>query len=247
VLSLVLAAVFLATPPRVVAVLYFDNNSSVREYDVLQKGLADMLVTDLAGVEGLQVVEREKLQKLIEELSLQRSKFFDASTAQKVGKGIGAQYAVTGAIAAIDPKVRLDVRLIEVSTGRVIFADKVVGSRDRFFDLEDELVHQFVEGLSPGAAAPARSHVQNVDALVAYSKGVDLADRGDFAAASSQLAKVVSGSPDFQMAKERYADVLRRLYTAGQKRQALLDASKGTNLLQRRARRGRSRRSAHVA
>ena len=40
-----------AAEKLVVAVLYFDNNTGNREYDVLQKGLADMLITDLSGVE----------------------------------------------------------------------------------------------------------------------------------------------------------------------------------------------------
>ena len=64
-LCLLRATAFAADPPPTVAVLYFDNNSPNREYDVLQKGLADMLVTDLSQVESLQVVEREKLQALV--------------------------------------------------------------------------------------------------------------------------------------------------------------------------------------
>src|SRR4051812_48202211 len=74
-----------AAESKVVTVLYFDNNSDRRELDVLRKGLADMLVTDLAAVEGLQVVEREKLQKLLDEMKLQRGKFFDPKTAQVLG------------------------------------------------------------------------------------------------------------------------------------------------------------------
>jgi TolB-like protein len=117
---LLLAIILLGTPAAAaervtVAVLYFDNNSPDREYDVLQKGLADMLVTDLSQVDSLQVVERDKLQKLVDELKLQRSKFFDPSTAQQLGKGIGARYAVTGALAAIEPRMRIDVRVIEVA------------------------------------------------------------------------------------------------------------------------------------
>src|SRR5690348_5765817 len=58
-----------ATPRPVVTVLYFDNNTNDRSYDVLQKGLADMLITDLSAVEAIQVVERAKLDQLIRELS----------------------------------------------------------------------------------------------------------------------------------------------------------------------------------
>src|SRR5688572_24780539 len=72
--ALALAGQASAAERVTVAVLYFDNNSADPQYDVLQKGLADMLVTDLSQVESLQVVEREKLQQLVDELKLQRSK-----------------------------------------------------------------------------------------------------------------------------------------------------------------------------
>ena len=48
-----------------VVVLYFDNNTPDSSYDVLRKGLADMLVTDLAQVRQIRVVERAKLDQLI--------------------------------------------------------------------------------------------------------------------------------------------------------------------------------------
>src|SRR5688572_17026807 len=106
--ALVVAAALLAGAPAAVAadkmvvvVLYFDNNTNDRGYDVLQKGLADMLVTDLSQVNELQVLEREKLQALIDELKLQRQRFFDPKTAQRLGQGIGARYAVTGAFTAL--------------------------------------------------------------------------------------------------------------------------------------------------
>ena len=47
---------------KTLAVLYFENNSIVDKetLDPLSKGLAEMLVTDLAKISGLQVVERER-------------------------------------------------------------------------------------------------------------------------------------------------------------------------------------------
>src|SRR5690349_4034733 len=102
-----------AEPKRIVAVLYFDNNTGKPSLDVLRKGFADMMVTDLSAVQQLQVVEREKLQRLLDELKLQRSNYFDPKTIQRLGQGMGAQFAVTGSIVAVDPTLRIDVRLVE--------------------------------------------------------------------------------------------------------------------------------------
>ena len=54
-------------PDNTVAVMYFENLSASDDYDPLQKGLAQMLMTDLAKAQKIQVVERLKLQKLHEE------------------------------------------------------------------------------------------------------------------------------------------------------------------------------------
>ena len=76
-----------ARPPPTVAVSYFDNNTGKAEYDPLAKGLADMLITDLGQVRALRVVEREKLNQILAELKLSRSKFIDPKTAQRSARG----------------------------------------------------------------------------------------------------------------------------------------------------------------
>ena len=84
---IVLLAFFqlLFSSSRTIAVSYFDNTSKLDEYTQLSKGLADILITELSNIESIQIVEREKLQSLLEEISLGRSEFFDSTTAQKLG------------------------------------------------------------------------------------------------------------------------------------------------------------------
>jgi TolB-like protein len=208
----------------VVAVLYFDNNSPNRDYDVLKKGLADMLITDLSAVDALEVVEREKLEKLLDELKLQRSRYFDPKTAQTLGHGIGAEYAVTGAIAAFDPETRIDVRMIDVASGKVVVAASVTGKKDQLFELEAQLVKKFVDALHVKMAPPREGgRKADLGAILKYSQGVDAADRGDLPQASKQLAEVVQAAPEFALAQDRYVEVLRRLREAGKRRDALHD------------------------
>lgn len=79
-----------------VAVGYFDNTSGQADWQPLSKGLADMLITDLAGTEGLVVVERERLQQVVDEIKLGATKFIEPATAQKLGKGPGATHMLIG-------------------------------------------------------------------------------------------------------------------------------------------------------
>jgi TolB-like protein len=216
-LGLLIAAGRAAGKP-VATVLYFDNNSGRADYDVQRKGLADMLITDLSASDELVVVEREKIEHLLAELKLQRSRFFDPATAQRMGRGLGAQYAITGAFAAAEPDMRIDIRLVEVATGRVMMADSVVGAHDRFFELEQQLAARFLSGLHIKLVRAAASGRTDEKALLKYSLGLQAADRGDLKAASQRLAEVVREAPEFKLAESRYAEILQRMSTAVEKR-----------------------------
>ena len=51
---------------KVIAISYFDKTTGIERYNSLSKGLADMLITDLSKISSIQIVEREKLEKLSE-------------------------------------------------------------------------------------------------------------------------------------------------------------------------------------
>lgn len=209
-----------AAANHVVAVLYFDNNTGDGSLDVLQKGIADMMVTDLSSVPGVTVVEREKLEAILGELKLQRTRYFDAKTAVKIGQGLGARYAVTGAIAAMDPQMRIDIRLVDIGSSEVVLADRVVGTKDRFFELQTQLVNKFAHGMKIQLAYRPNlgAKVPNVGTLLEYSKGIDLADQGKYVEAQEQLKSLVKKRPTFGLARSRVAALEQRLAAAGERR-----------------------------
>ncbi len=201
-----------------VAVLYFDNNTPDRDFEVLRKGMADMLITDLTGVAGVEVVERAKLESILAEMKLQRSKYFDQKTALALGHGMGATHAVTGAFSAAGDQLRIDVRLIEVSTGRVVTTDKVVGKKTQFFDLQQKLTSSFSCALAPGTCREEESNQSDTEAplpaILRYAKALDLADSGNLEGASREMRQVMSDAPAFSVAKARYLEIMKKLYAA---------------------------------
>lgn len=103
--ALALASVAMIAPAieaqakPVIAVMYFDNNSIGRDradFDGIGKGIADMLITDMASNPNVRIVERERIQALLTEQSLTAAKTIDPQTAIRLGKIIGAQYMITG-------------------------------------------------------------------------------------------------------------------------------------------------------
>ncbi len=68
------------------------------------------------------VVERQRLQLVLEELKLGTTSLVDDSTRLRLGKLVGATLMVFGGYQTIGDMVRLDVRLVEVESGRTIKA-----------------------------------------------------------------------------------------------------------------------------
>ena len=68
------------------------------------------------------VVEREKLLLALEELNLGTTELVDDSTRLKVGGIVGARLMIFGGYQVIGDMMRIDLRMIETETGRLIKA-----------------------------------------------------------------------------------------------------------------------------
>src|SRR5687768_15808473 len=95
-LACLLFASFSFAAKPTVAVLYFDYEGKNEEMAVLKKGLAQMIISDLSGGASYTVVERMRLQEIMDELKLAQSGKIDPATAAKIGKLLGARYMVMG-------------------------------------------------------------------------------------------------------------------------------------------------------
>ena len=68
------------------------------------------------------VVERTRLLRVLEELRIGSSALADERTRLRVGNVIGARFMIFGGYMVAGGKMRLDVRLVEVETGRILKA-----------------------------------------------------------------------------------------------------------------------------
>lgn len=211
------------TDQLIVAVLPFSNNSGDPSWDPVGKGLADMMTTDLSKGDNLQVVERERLNEIVTEIGLQQTSMVDPTTAQKVGRLLGASHLVFGGLVAFAPDVRLDVRIVGVTDGKVLAAEEVTGKKEQFFDLEKALADKLVASL-PGAEAPdLDKQVDDLEDVAEYGRALEEADSGDLEAATRRLGGLVREKPQFSLAQDRYQDILKAMMEARKRREGLLD------------------------
>ena len=135
--------------PRV-AVLEFKNKASHYTWNWYEagRGAQDMLVTELVKSGKYRVIEREQLAAIMQEKNLSLSGDIDPRTAVKIGKMLGVEYLIAGAVTELGvtdrgasvpggllrglPSVNvrsqkaeaaLDARAFSTSTGEIVWAD----------------------------------------------------------------------------------------------------------------------------
>ena len=141
--AMLVPAIAAAQAKPVVAVLYFENGSFGKDradYDALGKGIADILISDMAGNPNMRVVERERIQALLTEQNLVKEKTIDAQTAVRLGKIVGAQYMITGMFMS-DSKgtLTLTSRVINVETSAITNAMRLPSKGDDVLGLINQL------------------------------------------------------------------------------------------------------------
>jgi len=102
--------------------------------------------------------------------------------------------------------LRIDVRVVEVRTGKVAASEKVEGKKEEFFALEKDLVDILIKTLdvklSSGERGKLRTNAtQSFEAWQKYSAGLDAKDRGDDAEARRLFQAALDADPNYRAAK----------------------------------------------
>jgi TolB-like protein len=127
----------------VVVVFRFDNNSigtGKADFDGMATGVQDLLITDLAANAKIRLVDRAHLNEVLTEQNLSKTGQVDPTTAARIGKILGAQYAVTGGFMS-DGKgaAVLTGRTIDIETTQIANPQKIMGKTDNVLGLISDL------------------------------------------------------------------------------------------------------------
>jgi TolB-like protein len=115
----------LAKPARkpVLAVLAFDDGTG--RPNALAPAAADLVIDAYARLPKYVLVERTRLEGVVEELKLGQSPFADPATALRLGRMLAADRVVTGSVTLSGAFYRISVRVVETETGRILKSDSV--------------------------------------------------------------------------------------------------------------------------
>ena len=157
VLGLILLATIAGTASAKmrIAVLEFQNNATEAKEitEGVRRGITDMLTTELVKTGAFTVYERSRIEAVAKEQKLSASGLVDPTTAVSLGRLVGVEAIVTGAITEFSTKtsggfiplggftgvavgsstakVALDLRVVRVQTGEVVSVVRETGTADR--------------------------------------------------------------------------------------------------------------------
>jgi len=207
------------TRPVVIAVLPFEDRGSYGQdkevFRALALGIPATLVSELSGHSELRLVDRNRVEQTLQSQDLGPNARLDAATAAKIGKQVGARYAVTGNFADFYGKFRLDARIVDTDNGQIV---KVVSNDDPrlqdradLFRIIQMVAHRVLAeatGQAPrgGNAEPA---IIPTEALSQYSLGLLYETQGDKGKAGEHYQRALSAFPSYRDAREGVERVRR--------------------------------------
>jgi adenylate cyclase len=151
-----------------VAVLPFVNRSGDAAQEHFSDGMTDTLITDLSTVSGLFVIARN-------------SAFTYKGKAVRVealSKELGVRYVVEGSVQKTGDRVRINIQLIDATTGGHVWAERYDRVLQDIFALQDEISQKIVQALAVKLTQGeqtrlVRKETNNVEAYEAFWRGED--------------------------------------------------------------------------
>ncbi|RPI70253.1 MAG: hypothetical protein EHM47_12430 [Ignavibacteriales bacterium] len=173
------------------------------DYVPLSRGFSEMISIDLAKVNNLTILERIRIQAVIDELKFSQSPSVNQSSAPRAGKLLKAGTIVSGDYDITEDKeFSINLASWDVLTSEQKSRTNVSGDLNDLFELQKRVVFSFLEknGIEltqEEKEAIAYIPTQNLDAFLFYSKGLVEEDAGNFKGAETFYNNALQIDPNF--------------------------------------------------
>jgi hypothetical protein len=174
----------------------------------LGRAFAELLTTDLAVTGRLTVVERVRVQLLLDELSLAASATVDPATAARTGRFVGAGRLIQGRLEGDSAALRIQALVVSVASPT---SPATLDERSPLADLleaEKRLALSLYSSLGIQLTVAERErvllrHTDNVQALLAFAAGIEADDAGRWADAVREYQRALDLDSGFALARVR--------------------------------------------
>jgi serine/threonine-protein kinase len=185
--------------PPVVAVLPVTNLTGQPEYEATAVGIAEVVVTGLSAIDGVQVLSRSATTSFADR----------KGDLPAVARALDATYVVDGSLQRSEHKLRVSLSLVESRSNVVRWSDTFDGAFPELFELQSLVARRVARALSLSlsGAQMARAEARptaSPSAWDEYTRALALLDRSDrpgsVARAIAHLETALAADPRFARA-----------------------------------------------
>lgn len=186
-----------------IAVCYYQDLSPDKSLRAFQKALTAMVITDLSKIKSLKIVERVRMQALLQEMRLGQTGIVDQNTAPRVGKLLGAESLIVGnlSLGSFD----IITAVTSAVTGIVEGTASAAVDQENFYEAPMMIVRNVadIKGITltlEEKKAIGAPHTTNYKAFIYFGEALDAMDAGNWKKAKDLFDMAVKEDPIFDMA-----------------------------------------------
>jgi len=198
-------------PQNTIAVVKFDGSLLPPETAPIAAGIAEFTTVDLGKVEKLRLVERIKVQLLLNELALGTTQNVDVAQAPRMGRLLGSRNVVTGKLTGAGvEKFRLDGALVNTvdASSQLTEPGEAGLQLDQILQIQKGMVFDILKYLGVDPTPADRDSImvkptESLEAFLAYSRGLDFMARGMYEEAVKQFELALRYDNHFGLASNQ--------------------------------------------
>lgn len=115
----------------------------------LATGVTDLIVTELVNCGEFEVLERMQVIKILNEQGFQQTGVTDTTKAIEAGKLLNTDTVMIGTLQQFNKSIVINVKIVDVATGKILLADKQVAERDdKLIEASSTLVSSLVSRMT---------------------------------------------------------------------------------------------------
>jgi len=193
-------------PENTIAVSNFDGSLLPGDLAPIAKGFSEIVSVDLSKVLSLTVIERQKINVIMDELKRGASGYVDPATAPRVGKLLGTNKVVTGTVMGLgEDGFRINGVVVKTADGTTQNPDAKEGELKELFKVQKDFVFALIDSLGITLSQGERDAIEEVPtesylAFLAYCRGLDYEERGMYKPAQQEFNKALELDANFDEA-----------------------------------------------
>ena len=155
-----------------IAISDFKTMGGTSEMQWLGSSCSEAIISKILKSHSIRIVEREYLNRLLDELKLKSTGMMDDKSAVEAGQLIGAKYFIFGSATNMNEKIVLRTRTVNTSTSEILGIQEVTGSINDLFSLQSDLANKISSELTQGTSTSVDKNATDLKDIpfTAFSK-----------------------------------------------------------------------------